>query len=118
MARKTRKKQKKTDTQKMNDALREKAGVTADNEEVEQTYLEGLEALNEFMDEAIADAEERAAAANESGNQEAIDAADEGETAVGELAEAFLEIYESLGELLGSEAIDEDGGDYEEDEEE
>lgn len=117
MAPRKKKKQKKSDTQRMNDVLREKAGVTAEDEEVKNLYLEGLESLNEFMDEVIADAEERAAQAAENDNQEAVDAADEGETAVGELGEAFLEIYEALGEALGVETIDEDGGgDVEEEE--
>lgn len=108
MATKKKAKKKKSDTQKMNDVLREKAGVKADNDEVEETYLEGLEALDEFIDLVNADAEEKKAAAQEAGNEEAFKNADEGQTDVGELGEAFLEIYTALGELLGIETTDED----------
>lgn len=112
----TKKRQKKSDTERMNDALREKAGVSKDNEEVEELYLEGWEILNEFLDDVIADAEEKKAAAKQTGNEEALKNADEGETAVGELAEAFHGVYEALGEALGIDVIEEDGGSYEGDE--
>ncbi len=100
---------KKSETQKMNDTLRGKAGVRSDTADLEAAYIEGLEALDEFMDQILADAEEKKAAAIEAGNEDALVNADEGETNVAELGEAFLEIYTSLGELLGIEVMDEDG---------
>lgn len=109
MARKTKKKTRKSNTETMNDALRQKAGVKSDTADLEQTYIEGLEVLDEFIDFVNADAEEKKAAAIEAGNKDALRNADEGQTQVGELGEAFLEIYTALGELLGIETIDEDG---------
>ncbi len=105
----TRKKQKKkSDTQQMNDELRAKAGVSADDQELEKLFVEGLEDLNEFIDYVNEDAEQRAAEAKEAGNEEAFKNADEGQTRVGELGEAFLDIYSALGAALGIEIDDDD----------
>jgi hypothetical protein len=113
----TRKKQKKkSETQQMNDALRAKAGVSADDQELEELYLQGLEDLNEFVDFVIADAEEKAAQAAANDNPEALKNADEGETQVGEMGLAFLEIYTALGVALGIEVEDDEDGAAEDEE--
>jgi len=107
-------KRKKSDTQQMNDDLRAKAGVSADDQALEELYLRGLEDLNVFMDAIIADAAEKKAEAAANDNEEALKNADEGESDVGALGEAFLDIYEALGAALGIEVDDDDDEDEEE----